>query len=43
MEKAYREHGDVLAEHPVSDTSLESTSQSAQDQEKINEAPSVTV
>ncbi|CAK7232214.1 hypothetical protein SCUCBS95973_008185 [Sporothrix curviconia] len=36
MEKAYREHGDVLAEHPITDASLESTSQ---EQEKHNDGP----
>lgn len=39
MEKAYREHGDVLAEHPVADPSFEEASDSTKGLEKNTPAP----
>ncbi len=38
MEQAYREHGDVLREHPVTDPSLENVSDSAKESEKAGPA-----
>lgn len=39
MEKAYREHGDVLAEHPISDPSLESALSGREAEKPANEVP----
>ncbi|ERT00300.1 uncharacterized protein SPSK_09021 [Sporothrix schenckii 1099-18] len=38
MEKAYQQHGDVLAEHPISDPSLESALSSREQDKPVNVA-----